>query len=66
MKQKAEKCHLLIFGKKSTDVSVQIGAASITESTEEKLLGVTLKKNLDFKNHTLNHTYFMNIHKKAV
>ena len=30
---------------------VQIGATTITESVEEKLLGVTLDKNLDFKNY---------------
>ena len=30
---------------------MQIGATKITESVEEKLIGVTLDKNLDFKNH---------------
>ena len=30
---------------------MQIGATTITESVEEKLLGVTLDKKLDFKNH---------------
>ena len=49
--ENAEKCHLLIFGEKSTNVSVQIGATSITESNEEKLSGVTHDKNLVFKNH---------------
>ena len=48
MKLNADKCNLLIFGEKSTGVSVQIGATSITKSTEEKLLGVTLDKNLGF------------------
>ena len=42
MKLNPEKCHLLIFGEKNTDVSVQIGATTITESAEEKLLGVKL------------------------
>ena len=51
MKLNHDKCHLLIFGEKNTDVSVQIGATTITESGEEKLLGVTLDKKLDFKNH---------------
>ena len=41
----------MAFGEKNNDVSVQIGATTITESVEEKLLGVTLDKNLDFKNH---------------
>ena len=49
MKLNPEKCHLLIFGKKNIDVSVQIGATSIIESPEEKLLVVTLDIKLDFE-----------------
>ena len=45
------KCHLLIFGDKSTYVSVQIDATMILESVDEKPLGVTLDKHLDSKNH---------------
>ena len=37
--------------RKNTDVSVHIGETMVTESVEEKLLGVTLDKNLDFKSH---------------
>ena len=44
----------LISGEKNTDVSVQIGATTITESVEIKLLGVTLDKNVDFRNHVLH------------
>ena len=51
MKLNPDKCHLLIFGEKNNNVSVQFGATTITESVEEKLLSVTLDKNLDFKNH---------------
>ena len=51
MKLNPDKCHLLVFGEKNNDVTVQIRATTITESVEEKLLGVTLDKNLDFKNH---------------
>ena len=51
MKLNPDKCHLLVFGEKNNDVSVQIGVTTVTESVEEKLLGVTLDKNLDFKNH---------------
>ena len=51
MKLNPDKCHLLTFGEKNNDVSVQIGATTITESVQEKLLGVTLDKNLNFKNH---------------
>ena len=48
IKLNPDKCHLLIFGEKSTDISVQIDATTMTESVEEKLLAVTLDKNLDF------------------
>ena len=51
MQLNPDKCHLLIFRGKNTDVSVQIGAALITESVEEKLLGVTLEKYIDLKSH---------------
>ena len=51
MKLNPDKCHLLIFGGKNTDVSVHIGETRVTESVEEKLLGVTLDKNLGFKSH---------------
>ena len=50
MKLNPDKCNILILGEKNTDVSVQIGATTITEPVEEKLLGVTLDRNLDFKN----------------
>ena len=46
-----EKCHLMIFGEKSNDLSIKIGNTTIKESTEEKLLGVTLDKQLSFKTH---------------
>ena len=51
MKLNPDKCHLLIFGGNNTDVSVHIGETVVTESVEEKLLGVALDKNLDFKSH---------------
>ena len=51
MKLNPDKCHLLIFGAKNADVSVKIGETIITESVEEKLLGITLDKNLNFKSH---------------
>ena len=43
MKLIGDKCHLMVFGDKSNDV------ITIKESTEEKLLGVILDKNLCFK-----------------
>ena len=39
----------MVFGDKSNDVTLNIGSITIKESTEEKLLGVILDKNLCFK-----------------
>ena len=50
MKMNPEKCHLLIFGEKNTDVSVHTDPTIIRESVEEKRLAVTQDKHLDFKN----------------
>ena len=49
MKLNEDKCHLMVFGDKSNDISLNIGSVRIKESTEEKLLGVTLDKTLCFK-----------------
>ena len=51
MKFNPDKCHLLIFGEKTADISVQIGATGITESVAEKLRGVTLDKDINFMTH---------------
>ena len=51
MKLNPDKCLLLIFGGRNTDLSVRIGETMVTESVEEKLLGVTLDRNLNFKDH---------------
>ena len=51
MKLNGDKCHLMIFSQKSNDLSIKIGSTTIIESTEEKLLGVTLDKQLSFKTH---------------
>ena len=45
MKLNGDKCHLMVFGDKSNDVTLNIGSITIKESTEEKLLGVILDKN---------------------
>ena len=42
MKLNEDKCHLMVFGKKSNDISLNIGSVRIKESTEEKLLRVIL------------------------
>ena len=51
MKLNAEKCHLLIFGKNRDKLSLSIGDEVITESKEEKLLGVIIDTKLTFKSH---------------
>ena len=49
MKLNEDKCHLMVFGDKSNDVSLNIGKITIEKSTEEKVLGVILDKKLCFK-----------------
>ena len=51
MKLSPDKFHLLIFRGRNTDLSVRIGETMVTESVKEKLLAVTLDKNLNFKGH---------------
>ena len=45
---------MLVFGNKDDEVTVNISGSLIKESDEEKLLGVTLDKTLNFKNHLSN------------
>ena len=54
MKLNAEKCHLLVAGHKHEWVWAQIGNEQIWESKEEKLLGVTIDRNLSFENRVAN------------
>ena len=51
MKLKEEKCHLLVFGEKDTEISINVGPSVIKESKEEKLLGVVIDQMLNFKKH---------------
>ena len=51
MKLNEDKCHLMVFGNRSNDISLNIGSVRIKESTEEKLLGVILDKNYTLKNN---------------
>ena len=51
MKLNPDKCNLLVSWAKRIEVSVHIGEITVTESVEEKLLGVMVDKNLDFKKH---------------
>ena len=54
MKMNEDKSHLFVFGSKGKEVSVNISGSLIQESDEEKLLGVTLDRRLNFKNHVSN------------
>ena len=54
MRMNEDKSHLFVFGSKGKEVSVNVSVSSIQESDEEKLLGVTLNRRLNFKNHVSN------------
>ena len=54
MKMNEEKSHLLVFGIKDDEATVNISGSLIEESDEEKLLGMTLDKKLIFKIHVNN------------
>ena len=51
MKLNEEKCHLLVFGEKDTEMSINVGPSVIKESNGEKLLGVVIDRKLNFKQH---------------
>ena len=51
MKMNEDKSHLLVFGNKDDEVTVNVSGSRIKESDEEKLLGVTLDETLNFKSH---------------
>ena len=51
MQLKEDKCHLMIFGGKSDEVSIKIGEANVKESKEEELLGMIFDQTLSFKQH---------------
>ena len=54
MKLNEGKCHLSTFGTSQDDIKITVGEAIVKESSEEKLLGVTIDKNLNFKSHVSN------------
>ena len=52
MELNADKCHLLILGKRCDDpVTVSIGNADVVKSSEEELLGVQIDSKLFFDNN---------------
>ena len=46
-----EKCPLMIFGDKNTEMKFKMGSSEIKECDCEKLLGITVEKKLNFKKH---------------
>ena len=54
VKMNEDKSHLLVFGNKDNKGTVNISGSFIKESYQEKLLGVTLDKTLNFKTHVTN------------
>ena len=51
MKLNEDKCHFLIAGFKHEHIFVNLGDTRIWESNEEKLLGVTIDKEMKFNEH---------------
>ena len=51
MKLNEEKCHLLVFGEKDTEISINFGPSMIKDSKEQKLLSVVIDQKLNFKQH---------------
>ena len=51
MKLNEDKCHFLIAANTNEHLWVKVGNELIWESSAEKLLGITIDKNLDFNTH---------------
>ena len=49
MKMNDDKSHLLVLENKSVEETVNVSGSLVNESDEEKLLGVTIDKKLNFK-----------------
>ena len=53
MKLKEDKCHFILSGCKHEIIFADIGESRIWEKGQQKLLGVTIDKNLKFKEHII-------------
>ena len=51
MKMNEDKCHFLIAGNKYEHLWARVGHSQIWESESEKILGVTIDRNLKFEEH---------------
>ena len=55
MKLNEGKCHLLTFETSQDGIEITVGEAIVKESSEEKLLGVTIDKKFEFQSHVSNY-----------
>ena len=51
MRLNREKCHFIVFGDQSNDLTLQIETIPVVENREQTLLGITVDKKLTFKTH---------------
>ena len=51
MRLNRDKCHFMVFGDQSNDLTLQIDTIPVVESREQKLLGITVDKKPTFKTH---------------
>ena len=51
MKLNEDKCHFLVSGNIHEHLWIKVGSELIWESSEEKLLGMIIDKNLNFDTH---------------
>ena len=51
MRLNRDKCHFMVFGDQSNDLTLQIETIPVVESREQKLLEITVDKKLTFKTH---------------
>ena len=51
MKLNEEKCNLMNFSKSNINTTLKIDNTTIKPSKEQKLLGISVDKNLSFKGH---------------
>ena len=54
MKLNKDKCHFTTSGYKHEIMFANIGESRISEKGQQKLLGVTIDKNLNVEEHILN------------
>ena len=57
MKLNEDKCHFILSGYKHEIIFADIGESRIWEKGQQKLLGVTIDKNLKFKEHILKNIF---------